>query len=183
MSDLGEVLSTSVDADDSSLECNVQLTEADNADGGVFVAACVDSPPLPGDDAACMAITDGTGEFAAVGFSGVESKAAPGEARIVARNADKVEVAELWMRADGQVTLSSTGFEEDAIPTTLTLDAEGAWSLSNEFGGISLASDGTVDINGVKFSPAGTVVTAAGTDVDLHTHTAPPGGGPTSPPI
>lgn len=69
-----------------------------------------DSPPLPGDSAA---LVDGprTGTEQSTGYYDPknEGQAEPGEKRLYARDSDGVLVAEIWLKADGTITIQGVG--------------------------------------------------------------------------
>lgn len=140
-----------------------------------------DSHPLPGDLFAELPL-QGTGRGAAVAYLDPlnDQLAGPGERRVYARNAAGAAVCRVWLQNDGGIV------------------------MDNASGGIVLAPDGTVIINGVEFSPAGDItapgdadftgdvtaakltadeieamlsILAAGLELVLHTHLAgvPPG--------
>lgn len=121
-----------------------------------------DSPPVLGAMVALVPFTR-SGEMIAVAATNAEITESPqGEKRVHGR------------APDGTVT------------ATLRLGGDGSIALSNSAGSFAIGADGTVTINGVTIDAAGNLVAAsvAGTlaDLDTHTHTAPAGGGKTTPP-
>ena len=194
MSDLGTVDSYAAGAVPTAY---VTLTEADAGEGDVYQPAGLDAPPLPGDTCACMAITDGTGEFAIVAFSGPEGKAAPGETRVFSRDTAGTVKAEAWLRGDGTITLEA-GVDQPVRPS-LTLSPDGTltgsylgWSFEfDPAGGLSITALAGVTLNGVSIDALGnlsaTTVGSLLNDLDTHIHnqTVPPGPPPvpTTPPV
>lgn len=74
--------------------------------GDLYQGGNVDAPPLEGDLA--LFIEDGrNGQRTPVGTMdpATSGKAAPGEYRIVGRNAQGAVVSELWMKADGSIRI------------------------------------------------------------------------------
>lgn len=125
-----------------------------------FAPSGDDSPPLPGDFAA-LEDTEGAGREQCIGYHDPknEGKAATGECRRYARDANGVPVCEWWLRANGDVEITS------------------------------IKAGGKVVINGVEIDQQGNViapgeVTAMGAaaPVKLSTHLHPTAMGPTSPP-
>lgn len=187
MSDLGTV---SAYSPGDTPGCTVALTEADVAEGDLYASPGVDAPPLPGETCACMQITDGTGEFAIVGFAAGEAKAAPGERRVYARNGEGVTVAEAWLHGDGSITLEAG--VDGTTPSSITLRPDGGiegsgpvWSFEwSPLGALSITAPGGVSITGALQA---TTVGSALNDLDAHIHnqTVPPGPPPipTTPPV
>lgn len=131
-----------------------------------FTPPGVDALPLPG-DAAALASGAGTGVQQTTGYNDPknEGRAKPGEVRVYGRDPDGNVVNEVWFQGSGDVI------------------------IENAEGGIRIAPDGTVTINGVTFSPQGEIkapleISAmnAAVPVKLSTHTHLSGTGPTSPP-
>ena len=121
-----------------------------------------DSPPATGDVVLVLEHTR-SGELVAIGANdGAVTQSAQGERRWYARDASGVVMATLWLRGDGSI------------------------EMSNAAGSIKLGADGTVAINGATIDALGnlaaTSVAGTSADLDAHTHTAPPGGGTTTPP-
>jgi len=123
-----------------------------------------DSPPLPGDSVA-VERSDGTGVWQATACHDPanDGSAAPGEVRRYARNAAGVPVAEFHLKANGDIAITSL------LPT-------GKINLN----GVEIDALGNVTIPGTASALS---VSAAGVDLATHLHTAPSGGGPTSPPV
>ena len=175
----------------------VSLTEADAGEADVYQPSGVDSPPLPGETCACMPITDGTGEFAIVGFSSAKGKAAPGETRVFSRDTAGTVKAEAWLRNDGSVTLEA-GVDLPTRPS-LTLMPDGTltgaylgWSFEfSPTGELSVTALAGINLNGVSIDLLGnlsaTTVASLLNSLDTHIHnqTVPPGPPPipTTPPV
>lgn len=125
---------------------------------GHFADAGDDSQPLPTDVAVCV---DGPGSGSAqvVGYQDPTSapKAGAGEKRIYSRSGPGVVACEVWLKSNGELV------------------------IENAAGIITLATDGTVDINGAVIDLAGNVTTALQISLDTHTHPTP--FGPTGPPL
>ncbi|HET9954091.1 MAG TPA: hypothetical protein VFQ61_06290 [Polyangiaceae bacterium] len=134
------------------------ITSADHV-----AAAGDDAPPLPGDYAQ-LVDSVGAGGEAAVGYNDPRNpgKAKPGEKRIYARSSDGAEVAEIWLKGSGSITVEN---------------GAGSWTL---------ADDGTVTINGVTIDPSGNITApgevTAKSSVKLSTHMHPTAMGPSGAP-
>lgn len=107
-----------------------------------------DASPLPG-DRVIMVEGPTSASRAAVGYvaPGDELKTQPGERRTYARNADGATVSQVWQYADGRVVIQNQGG-----------------------GVISMAASGEVQINGVKITTAGDVISATGISLNRHRH-------------
>ena len=122
--------------------------------GEHFSAPGDDSHPLPNDYAVTVSVQR-TGGQVAVGYVDLQNAqtAAPGDKRLYSRSTAGAQVAEVWLRNTGAVT------------------------VRNGSGSIALAPDGTVTINGVTITPAGVVTVPAslivdGVEVANHVHAA-----------
>lgn len=74
--------------------------------GDLYQGGNVDAPPIEGD--LVLFVDDGrNGQMTPVGTmdAATAGKAAPGEYRIVGRNAQGAMVSELWMKADGSIRI------------------------------------------------------------------------------
>ena len=118
-----------------------------------------DSYPLDTDFAAVVS-NGRTGGGAAVGYADpiTTKKAGPGEKRIYARDAAGAVVCEIWLQSDGTIV------------------------VQNDNGGMELAPNGSVNINGVIIDAAGDITAPGslvlnGNELDGHLHLAgtPPG--------
>lgn len=141
-----------------------------------------DSQPLAGDDA-FLSEDEGSGNVQALGYVDptTEPKAGPGEKRIYARSEPGTVACEVWLKADGTITVTNG-------TATFELAPDGIATLSNENGSIELAADGAASVsNGqgsIDLDAAGnvTVTTPLGTfGAATHTHTTP--FGPSGPPM
>ena len=94
-----------------------------------------DSPPLPGDKAH-IEPQEESGKYTALGYADPknEGKSSPGEKRIFARDKDGNEVAEVWIKKDGSVTVSNSN-------GSLTMAANGNISLGSGGDGIARLND------------------------------------------
>lgn len=141
-----------------------------------------DSHPLPGDYAAALPQA-GTGRDSAVGYVDPFNTpvAQPGEKRSYARDPDtKLAVCEVWLQNDGTAKLSNDKGSVVAAPdggitltgpfATLTLSALGSIKGENGGGSFELTPAGLFLVNGAQISATGAIQTAAGKDVDTHTH-------------
>jgi hypothetical protein len=127
-----------------------------------------DSPPLAGDEVS-LSESDGAGEEHALGFDDTtERKAAPGERRVYARRPDGTLACEVWLKGDGSIAITNL--------------------LAQQGGTFEIREDGTVVINGVEFSPTGSVTVPPGAtlggavDLITHVHGVAAVGSPTTPP-
>jgi hypothetical protein len=117
-----------------------------------YADAGEDSVPLP-DDYVQSVSTEGSGRASAVGYIDPknEGKAAAGEKRIYARDAETGEtVAEIWLKADGSIEMSASG--------GITIN------------GVTIAGNGQISTPTGIDSPS---VVAAGKELAGHTHTQP----------
>jgi len=89
-----------------------------------------------------------SGGMAVVGYLDTknEQKANAGDKRIYSRNSDGDQVSEAWLKNDGSI------------------------SLNNDNGSILLQANGEININGVRITTDGQIITAAGINVDTHIH-------------
>lgn len=140
-----------------------------------------DSYPLPGDYVILVGDA-GTGRENAVGYLDPANlhKSAAGEKRIYARNASGVQVAEAWLKNDGSVII-----QNDAV--SFELQPDGTAILDNGAGNMTLQPNGEFNINGVRITTAGDLISASGVSIINHYHTQPNDGGgdseqPTNPP-
>jgi len=137
-----------------------------------------DSYPLPIDYSIVVGVVQtGAAAGVSVGYADVknEKKAQPGEKRIYARDANGDVVVELWLQNDGTAILSNDN-------GSVTLGPNGSVLAQNIAGGfMHLKDDGDLDLNGVLIDTDGNltspetitgdeVKTAAGIDLDEHTH-------------
>lgn len=125
-----------------------------------FGAAGDDAPPLPGDYAA-LEETSGAGREQCTGYLDPknEGRAAPGEKRIYARDAQGVLVADIWLKGNGDVELKSIRAGSKIILNGVEIDQTG-----------NITAPGEVTAMG------------AAVPVNLSTHLHPTAMGPTSPP-
>lgn len=129
-----------------------------------------DCPPLPGDYVAIVP-GEGTGRGTAVGYVDPKNQgtAAPGEKRYIGRNAEAVEVCELYLQSDGAASLSNAN-------GSVVLGADGSITLSSPEGSIGLTAAGSVSINGAVVSSVGEISNAIGIILGTHTHDLSGGG-------
>ncbi len=113
-----------------------------------FADAGDDAFPLETDYALTVGV-NGSGKEAVVGYLDPVNtpKAAAGEKRIYARDADSGEVVvEVWLKSDSSAI------------------------ISNANGVFTLQADGEVNANGARITPDGDVITASGVSLDNHPH-------------
>ncbi len=145
-----------------------------------------DAVPLPDDYPIAVPLAQ-TGRIAIVAYVETDAteKAGPGDKRIYARGADRVETVELWLKADGTATLANAnGFftlfadgsqrhENPNGSSTLAVDgsttlvspngqfelkADGTVAGTNGSGDFELQAGGTMDINGATIDPSGNII-------------------------
>lgn len=112
-----------------------------------------------------------TGRRAVVGYVDPINtpKAAEGEKRIYARDADSgVEVAEVWLKADGTITAGNDN-------GSVTVSPNGSIAGSNNNGNFELEIGGDFVVNGVTISANGDVtvpnsLVLNGKEIDAHDH-------------
>jgi hypothetical protein len=146
-------------------EAKVDRGDGDGVTAYHFAPPGDDSQPLAG-DVAYLGGDEGTGNAQALGYQdpATEPLAGPGEKRIYARSGPGVAVCEVWLKADGTVTVTNG-------TATFELAPDGAVSVGNGQGSIDVDAAGIVTAT----TPHGTF--GAGT----HAHTTP--FGPSGPPM
>jgi len=115
-----------------------------------------DSPPLAGDFAA-LEESAGAGAEQATGYSDdTEKKAAPGEKRVYARDAAGEVVAELWLKGDGSIEITSIKSGSEVTINGVTIDQDGNISTPGdvEIGPAGLSLLTHVHISGGSGSPS-----------------------------
>ncbi|MCP4209817.1 MAG: hypothetical protein GY767_22640 [Shimia sp.] len=130
----------------------------DNVTAEHFAPCGDDSPPMAGDTAACVAGSS-TGTAAAVAYrNDLESKSAPGDKRIYARDSSGAEVAEVWIKGTGEIVVANAAAE------------------------VVVEVGGRITAHGAEITPAGDFVTALGISLNGHIHNDSTGA-PTTAPI
>lgn len=169
----------------SEIKCDMGFGANANITREHFQGANTDSVPLKGDFSISTGV-HGTGASAFVGFldPNQNQTSGPGEHRIYSRRADGTEVAELFLKNNGQATLSNDN-------GSVTLAADGSSSMMNPSGCIKLMADGSVDINGFIITARGAAssplslsapsISAAGLELAGHFHTSTAPSTPTGP--
>lgn len=101
----GEVLGNEPEGD-----VKVDMGGGDSAIADGFAPSGDDSPPLPGDTAALEEGVE-SGTVQATGYHDNDNSpvADPGAKRLTARNSDGVQVAEVWIKGDGSITIKGVG--------------------------------------------------------------------------
>jgi len=129
-----------------------------------------DSFPLP-DDYVSLVRIPRSGRVLVLGFveTDAEQKAEAGDKRIYARDASRVEMAEVWLKSDGTVVVANDNGSFTLRPDgsqigensngNFELRADGSHRTENASGYIELLANGTVDINGATINPAGDIET------------------------
>lgn len=147
--------------------------------GEHFQAANQDAVPLPTDYALTVRVQRTGGEVV-VGFIDPKQQqtAEPGEHRTYARDAEGLEVVQIYLKKDGtavisnengSVTLSPDGQIESRNDMAVhRISPSGSIRAANPSGFFELQDDGTVNINGATIDPAGNIntptnITAGGT--------------------
>lgn len=158
-----------------------------------------DSFPLPGDYPSLIKIPK-SGRVLVIGLveTDASQKSQSGDKRIYARNSDRLEVVELWLKSDGTATLdnangsvvlSPDGSIKGTSPNgSFELRANGSYRIENSSGHIELLTNGTVDINGATIGPIGSIVSPVSISApsvvvdskELKDHTHPAGDPPGS---
>ena len=137
-----------------------------------------DSEPLPG-DAVALAEGSGAGELVAVGVldTANELKAAGGEVRRYARDESGAPVAEIWIKATGDIAI--TAIKSGANIEISTVESGGKVTIN----GVEIDADGNITTPGnVAASGEVTAKADGGSAVNLSTHLHPTGVGPTGAP-
>lgn len=142
-----------------------------------FEDAGSDSYPLPEDYAAMMPLIS-TGRYAAVGYVDPKNgqKSQPGEKRLYSRDADGAEIAQVWLKNNGDVLVSNSQM-------TFETKIDGSIKGSNGGGSFELTTSGDFIINGATIDTAGNItspssvsapsIQAAGKELAGHVHFVP----------
>jgi len=163
-----------------------------------------DSFPLPDDYVSAVRIPR-SGRILILGFveSDAQQKALKGDKRIYARNENREEMIELWLKSDGTATLNNANGSFTLSPDgkfvttnpngTYTLNADGSHKGENANGNFQLLANGTMDINTATIDPGGNIIATSvsapsikvnGKELDGHDHEIEDGSsapGPTGP--
>lgn len=148
-----------------------------------FSAPGDDAHPLPGDYVRVASVPQ-SGRAAVTGYvdPNNQQKAQAGEKRIYARDADGVEVVEVWLKNDGTALVTNSN-------GSVTLSPDGSILGQNGGGSFELQASGDFVVNGVTIDASGAVtipasLTLAGKEIAGHTHPITSGSsapGPTGP--
>lgn len=174
MGRLGEV--QSFERTEDGPDVTVDAGGGDLATAQHFEPAGYDAQPLPGDTAATQS-SAGAGHEQALGYLDAKNdgKAEPGEARIYARRADGTPVCEFWLKASGDIEITSLPAAGGKIIINgVEIDQQG-----------NITTPGAVDATGNITSAAlvqGNEVASATVHLTTHVHTSAAAGAPTSPP-
>lgn len=142
-----------------------------------FNTAGDDSHPLPGDYAVFIELP--RGGYASVG--NIDPKNAQtaqrGERRIYSRNAEGIQVAEVWLKNDGTITINNDEAHVLVKPdgtiesmngaAASTIKPSGEVDTTNGAGYYTLQSGGIVEINNVTIDPAGNISTPQTINADV----------------
>lgn len=147
-----------------------------------------DSSPLPGDKVAGMP-TQRSGSAIAVAYLDLKNlmKAQPGDKRIYSRDSAGNQVAEVWLKNNGDIIVDNG----EGIFSVL---ADGTISGVNQNGSFALVPGGNFVVNGVTIDTGGNIttlgdvtaneVTASGVVLTTHIHSGvETGGGNTGGPV
>ena len=129
-------------------DVKVDRGSSDNVTAKHFSDPGNDSLPLPKDYSA-LSNASGTGRQTAVGYRDSKNagKASPGEKRIYSRSNDGTEIAEVWLKNSGEI------------------------SITNGVGVFTMLPNGDVVINGVRILADGSdVILASGRSIMHHKH-------------
>lgn len=131
----------------------------DTVTGYHFAPPGTDAHPLPG-DVGYLGDDLGTGNAQAIGYQDPKNAgvAGAGEHRIYSRASDGTIVAQVWVKADGSILISS-----DLAGSSVELGPDGAITLTAPQASAELATDGTITLTG----PQASAELAAGGAINL----------------
>lgn len=161
-----------------------------------------DAAPLPGDYAVNVQIDRSGGVFTVAFVEPDAAQAAQaGERRVYSRGANRVEVAQIWLKNDGTILVSNDNGSYTLNPSGAQklLNASGSYELrangsqrsENSAGHYELQVGGTVEINGATIDPSGNIVATSvsapsivvdGKELKNHKHSGVTAGGAQSGP-
>lgn len=157
-----------------------------------------DAVPLK-DDYVTLLRINRSGRVLVVGFveTDAQQTAQAGEKRFYARNEQREEMVQLWLKNDGTALISNENGSCELRPDgsykvmndegSSELRVDGSYRIENNSGHIELQQDGVVNINGATILTDGTIVSPTavqspsvvvdGKELKDHTHLAgnPPG--------
>lgn len=171
---IGKLLSFTRTTSNEAKVSDVKVNVGGGENGDILTAQLThpsgeDSVPLVDDYVTLLRIPR-SGRVLVVGFTETDANqtAQAGEKRIYARDSDRLEVVELWLKNDGTATLnnengsfvlSPDGSMKGTNPNgNFELRANGSHRTENSNGFIELLANGTVNINGTTINPTGDVL-------------------------
>lgn len=200
---IGKLLSFTRTTRDNAKQADIKIaTSGDTLTAQYVQGAGDDAVPLPGDYPLCVRI-ERAGRVVVVGFVEPDATqtAQAGERRMYARDGDRAEVVQIWLKNDGTLLASNDNGSYELRPDgshkmtspggSYELFADGSQRLENDSGYIELQAGGTVDVNTATIDPAGNIVATSvsapsikvnGKELKDHKHSGvTPGGGQTGP--
>ena len=200
---IGKLLSFARTTRDNAKQADIKLaTSGDTLTAQYVQGAGDDAVPLPGDYPLCVRI-ERAGRVVVVGFVEPDATqtAQAGERRMYARDGDRAEVVQIWLKNDGTLLASNENGSYELRPDgsqklqndngSYELRANGSHRSQNASGYYELQAGGTVDVNTATIDPAGNIVATSvsapsikvnGKELKDHKHSGvTPGGGQTGP--
>lgn len=200
---IGKLLSFTRTTRDNAKQADIKIaTSGDTLTAQYVQGAGDDAVPLPGDYPLCVRI-ERAGRVVVVGFVEPDATQAAqaGERRMYARDGDRAEVVQIWLKNDGTLLASNDNGSYELRPDgsqklqndngSYELRANGSHRSQNASGYYELQAGGTVDVNTATIDPAGNIVATSvsapsikvnGKELKDHKHSGvTPGGGQTGP--
>lgn len=200
---IGKLLSFTRTTRDNAKQADIKIaTSGDTLTAQYVQGAGDDAVPLPGDYPLCVRI-ERAGRVVVVGFVEPDATqtAQAGERRMYARDGDRAEVVQIWLKNDGTLLASNDNGSYELRPDgsqklqndngSYELRANGSHRSQNASGYYELQAGGTVDVNTATIDPAGNIVATSvsapsikvnGKELKDHKHSGvTPGGGQTGP--
>lgn len=200
---IGKLLSFTRATRDNAKQADIKIaTSGDTLTAQYVQGAGDDAVPLPGDYPLCVRI-ERAGRVVVVGFVEPDATqtAQAGERRMYARDGDRAEVVQIWLKNDGTLLASNDNGSYELRPDgsqklqndngSYELRANGSHRSQNASGYYELQAGGTVDVNTATIDPAGNIVATSvsapsikvnGKELKDHKHSGvTPGGGQTGP--
>lgn len=181
---IGKLLSFVRATRDNAKQSDIKIaTSGDTLTAQYVQGAGDDAVPLPGDYPLCVRI-ERAGRVVVVGFVEPDATQAAqaGERRMYARDANRAEVVQLWLKNDGTLLTSNDNGSYELRPDgshkmispggSYELFADGKQRLENGSGSYELRADGSHRSE----NAAGYYELQAGGTVDVNTATIDPGG-------
>lgn len=184
---IGKLLSFARTTRDNAKQADIKIaTSGDTLTAQYVQGAGDDAVPLPGDYPLCVRI-ERAGRIVVVGFVEPDATQAAqaGERRMYARDGDRAEVVQIWLKNDGTLLASNENGSYELRPDgshkmispggSYELFADGKQRLENDNGSYELRANGshrsqnasgyyelqaggTVDVNTATIDPAGNIV-------------------------